>query len=139
MIRSLQVNVAKPFSIVTAGAALTRGMAVTYDAATNSVSPATASAGFGIVDVSPNYDGINASVTPSDASFEDIKKEALCFYVSYCHGERIATNQITGSLSAGASVVAKDGKFAAGEGGEWIYVGVYSDPDFSDMHILQHV
>ena len=140
MIRNLQINMAKPISIVNAGEALTRGMAVSYDPATHTVSAATAASGFGVLDVAPNYDGINAVFTPSDGAFENIAKGDLCFYISFYAGERIATNQIEASgLVAGDKLQATAGKFAKATGdAEWIYVGAYSDPTFDDMHIIQH-
>lgn len=138
MIRYLQVNTSKPFQITTATADIKRGAPAVYDAATDKLVAATAE-GFGFVDVAPNYDGINAIITPNDAAFEDIKAGDLCFYVSFYPGERIATNQIdAGSLSAGTKLTVSGGKLAAGEG-EWVYVGPYSDPDFDDMHIIQHL
>ena len=140
MIRDLQANTSKPVQIVVATADVTRGAPVVYDAATNKIVAATAD-GFGFVDISPNYDGINAYRTPTDADFEEIKAGDLCLYKSYCHGERIATNQITmASVTAGTKLTVTGGKLAkASTGGDWVYVGPYTDPDFDDMHIIQHL
>ena len=93
MIRDLQVNTAKPVSILMAKENLTRGMAVSYDAATGKVEKATALTGFGFVDVSPNYDGINAAITPTDGDFEPVAKDSYCLFKSYCSGERITKSQ----------------------------------------------
>ena len=54
---------------------------------------------------------------------------------------RDATNQITmASVTAGTKLTVTGGKLAkASTGGDWVYVGPYTDPDFDDMHIIQHL
>lgn len=142
MIRDIQVNTAKSVQIVVAAEALKRGMAVSYSPSTGKVSKATAENAFGFVDVAPNYDGINAVITPNDSQFEDIAAGAQCLYKTYYQGERIATNQVAATgLAANDKVDAAAGILTESAGGteEWVYCGAYSDPDFTDMHIFQHV
>ena len=142
MIRNLQVVTNKPIEIVTAGAELTRGMAVTFAPATKSVTAATTGANVCFVDVAMNFDGCNAAITPTDADFEEIKNGDLVLKIVPLHGEHYATNQITASgLTPGDPLTASAGKLVKATTGAgtdnsagFVYVGKYDDPDFDDMY-----
>ena len=124
MIRNLQVVTNKPIEIVTAGAELTRGMAVTFAPATKSVT------------------ACNAASPPTDADFEEIKNGDLVLKIVPLHGEHYATNQITASgLNPGDPLTASAGKLVKATTGAgtdnsagFVYVGKYDDPDFDDMY-----
>lgn len=135
MYRALQVNVAKNVEIVRADEDLIRGMAVYYNPANGSVAK-TGTGDLCLLDVAPNYDGINAAITPNDASFEEIKEGALALKITLYTGEHYATNQITASgLTAGDKLTVSNGKLVKGsDDAKFIYVGAYADPDFADMH-----
>lgn len=142
MYRALQVYTGKPIEIVKAGGALTRGMVATYAPATGTVTAATGTDAVCLIDVAPNYDGINAAITPNDAAFEKIAEGDLVLKVVPNHGEHFATNQITADgLAAGDLLEAAAGKLvkATGSAGQFVYVGAYADPDFSDMHEIYYV
>lgn len=142
MYRALQVYSGKPIEIVKAGGALTRGMVATYAPATGTVTAATGTDAVCFVDVAPNYNGINAAITPNDTAFEKVEEGDLVLKVVPNHGEHFATNQITASgLKAGDLLQASAGKLvkASGSVGQFVYVGAYSDPDFSDMHEVYYV
>lgn len=142
MIRNLQVVTNKPIEIVTAGAELTRGMAVTFVPATKSVTAATTGTNVCFVDVAMNFDGCNAAITPTDADFEEIKNGDLVLKIVPLHGEHYATNQITASgLNPGDPLTASAGKLVKATTGAgtdnsagFVYVGKYDDPDFDDMY-----
>lgn len=146
MLRYLQVVEMKPITIVTAGADMTRGAAVTYAPATNSVSAATTGTAVSLVDVAMNFDGCNAAITPTDADFEAIKNGDLVLKVTPLHGEHYATNQITAAgLNPGDALTASAGKFVKATTGAgtdnssgFIYVGKYNDPDFDDMYEIYY-
>lgn len=136
MIRTLQCIDHKNIPVVTASADLKRGAIVTKTA-DNKVANASA-AGFGFVDITPNYDGINAVIIPSDGAFEDIKSGALCLYIPVHSGERYATSECAEGLAVGDKIgMGENGKFAASESGEFVYGGIYDDPTGIKMYIVE--
>ena len=143
MIRFLQVDENKNIQILKAGEALTRGAAVTKNYATDAVGKATATGGIYLVDVAPNYDGINSVIAPTDGSFESIASGALVLFVPTYEGERYATTELTvGALVQGGYLKAASGKFVAGVTNdvcEWVYGGTYSDPTGKTMYIVERV
>ena len=142
MLRFLQVTEGKELPIRTAAEAMTRGGLITVDYTDDTVDKATANTGFSFVDVAPNYDGINAMVSPTDSAFEDISDGALIITVPAYVGERYATSELTiGTLSKGDLIVASSGKFVAASSGtaEWRYGGLHSDPSGITMYIVEKV
>lgn len=143
MLRYLEVLKNKPIQILKAGAALTRGGCVVKDYTDGTVDPATADAGFCLIDNAPNYDGINAVIAPTDADFESIASGALCLLVPTFVGERYATTELTPtSLSVGDALIASAGKFVKGAQNDvcdWVYGGTYADPTGLTMYIVERV
>lgn len=144
MIRSLQVNTAEPIKITAALEAMTRGMCVYEDFANGGVKKSSDVAGFYLVDVAPNYDGINAVITPNDSGFENVAVGQKVLLIPVGHNRRYATNQITATgLVKGDKLKASAGLFVKASAGdttaEWVYDGAYSDPTFTGMHVVQHV
>lgn len=137
MIRTLQAITHKNIPVVTAAADLKRG-AIVNKTVDNKVDNASA-AGFGFVDITPNYDGINAVIMPADEDFEDIEKDALCLYIPVHSGERYATSECADEgLSVGDKIgVGENGKFAKDEDGEFVYGGIYDDPTGIKMYIVE--
>lgn len=143
MIRTLQCIDHKNIPVVTASADLKRGAIVTKTV-DNKVDNASA-AGFGFVDITPNYDGINAVVIPSDGDFENIESGALCLYIPVHSGERYATSEVVASgltkgdmLTFGASDnVGKLVEVESGKTGEFVYGGAYDDPTGIKMYIVE--
>lgn len=136
MIRTLQAITHKNIPVVTAAANLKRG-AIVNKTVDNKVNNATV-AGFGFVDITPNYDGINAVVMPADEDFENIKNGALCLYIPVHSGERYATSECAEGLTVGDKLgVGDNGKFAKNESGEFVYGGIYDDPTGIKMYIVE--
>jgi hypothetical protein len=143
MIRFYQVNTAKNIPIVTAGEALKRGAPVTIDYSDNTVDKATTTGECFLVDISANYDGINAMVTPTDGSFEDIASGATCLAVPTLLSESFGTTELTvGTLAKGDPLKAVSGKFVAGVAGDtcvYRYGGTVSDPTGLTMYEVKRV
>ena len=138
MLAYLQVDELKPIRIVTASEALTRGAVVAPGSTDKTVAKATATTGYGLVDIQKNYNGINAVIEPSDADFESIASGSLCLYIPLYPGERFATTEVTTtSLSAGDKVKATSGKFAKDSSGNCVYRGTYANPWGLDMYIIE--
>lgn len=140
MIRTLQCIDHKNIPIVTATTALKRG-AVVNKSFDNKVAGATA-AGFGFVDISANYNGINAVAAPADDAFENIPQGALCLYIPVHSGERYATSEVVATgLSNGDKLTfgssGNVGKLVEGESGEFMYCGAYDDPTGITMYIVE--
>ena len=142
MLRFVQVNTAKNLPVVEASEALTRGMAVTLAVSTGKVGKATATSGVGFVEAVPNYDGINAVLTPTDGDFESIASGDTCVFVPTYPGEVYATNQITSTgLSKGDALEMSAGKFIKKGSSTtaatcWTYGGAYDDPSVTGMHLV---
>lgn len=141
MIRFLQVNEGKPIQVLAASEAMTRGGLVMKDFANDTVGKATAATGFALVDVSPEYFGVNAVITPSDAAFEAIAEDQQVLYVVAEPGERYAVTECDSGLTKGDKLVASGGKFVKATTGdyEWVYGGTYDDPTGLDMYIVECV
>lgn len=132
MIRFLQVNTAKNIPNVKAKTELVNGAPITFDHATLEVSKATGACAY-LVKAAENYDGLNAVILPSEGDFEKIAVGEICHAVPVYRGERYATTEVEGSLTAGQRIAAATGKFAASESGDWYYVGEYNDPTGKTM------
>lgn len=137
MIRNLVVTTNKHIREVKADVNMKRGAAAEINYATDEAVLASSDDCF-LVDVSKNYNGVNAVVDPSDADFEDIKAGSIVLLIPVFPGERYATTEVTNgaSLEIGASLTATSGKFVAGEG-KWAFMGKYSDPTGLDMYIIE--
>lgn len=140
MLRIVEGHTNKALSVMyTASAAMKRGAFVTPNEADMTVGPATGATQY-LVDVSPNYDGCNAAIEPSDGAFEDIEVGDRVILVPVLIGEKYATSEVTkGSLNAGDKIAATSGKAAADESGDWEYCGEYSDPTGIPMYIVKRV
>ena len=140
MLRIVEGHTNKALSVMyTASAALKRGAFVTPNEADMTVGPATGATQY-LVDVSPNYDGINAAIEPTDGAFEDIKEGDRVILVPVLIGEKYATSEVTkGSLNAGDKIAATAGKAAANASGDWVYCGEYSDPTGIPMYVVKRV
>lgn len=140
MLRIVEGHTNKALSVMyTASAAMKRGAFVTPNEADMTVGPATGATQY-LVDVSPNYDGCNAAIEPTDGDFEDIKVGDRVILVPVLIGEKYATSEVTkGSLTAGDKIAATAGKAAADEGGDWMYCGEYSDPTGIPMYVVKRV
>lgn len=143
MYRLIQGNTAKNIIIAEAGEAMTRGAAVTIKGSDGKVYKATEGTGAYLVDVAPNYDGINAVVEASDKEFEAITEGQKVLVVPAYVGESFATTEVTkGSLAVGDAIKADAGKFvAAGKNTayDFVYNGVYSDPTGLAMYKITRV
>lgn len=139
MIRALQVIDHKNISVVTAAAELKRGSLVTKNGENKVNKTAANATSFGFVDVSANYDGVNAIVNPTDDSFETIKSGALCLYIPVHSGERYATSECASGLTVGDKLATDaNGKFAkASTDGAFMYCGTYDDPTGIAMYIVE--
>lgn len=140
MLRIVEANTNKALSVMyTASAAMKRGAFVTPDESNMTVGPATGATQY-LVDVAPNYDGINAVIEPTDADFEDIKEGDRVILVPVLIGEKYATSEVDkGSLNAGDKISATSGKAAANASGDWVYCGEYSDPTGIKMYTVKRV
>ena len=142
MIRFLMVDEGKPIHQCKAGAELKRGAPVVKDADGATVTSATNGLGEFLVDVAPNYDGVNAIVEPTDGMFENIVENQTVLVIPTQPGERYATTEVTvGGLTAGDALVATSGKFAkagATTNYIWVYRGEYNDPT-GKMYIIERV
>ncbi len=140
MLRIVEGHTNKALSVMyTASAAMKRGAFVTPNEDDMTVAPATGATQY-LVDVSPNYDGINAVIEPTDGAFEDIEEGQRVILVPVLIGEKYATSEVTkGSLTAGDRIAATSGKAAADEDGDWMYCGEYSDPTGIAMYTVKRV
>jgi len=138
MIRIVEGHTNKALSVMyTASAAMKRGAFVTISEDDKTVAPATGATKF-MVDVAPNSDGINAIVTPTDDSFEDITVGDRVIVVPVLDGEKYATTELTvGEAAVGAKMAATAGKLIAATTGDWIYCGTYSDPTGLAMYTVK--
>lgn len=143
MLRFLQVNKDKPLSILTAGAALTRGGVVYTDVDDSQLKVLSSGTGDFFVDVSKNYNGTNSYINPTEGSFETIASGAKCIRVPTEVGERYATSQLTlGTLDKADPVTVSSGGFikAAGVASyAWIFDGEYEDSTGIDLYIVEKV
>lgn len=144
MYRGIEVNTAKNIDIVKAGsAALTRGAPVVKDYTDDTLDAATTTGLVFLVDVSKNYDGMNAIVSPQDKDFETIAAGATCLAVPTYVGEKFATTELTiGSLTKGDYLKASSGKFVAAATNDvcnYVYGGTYSDPTGLTMYVVECV
>ena len=144
MIRYLQVVQGKPIRHLKAAAALTRGAVVAQDVKAGTVSAATGTGDY-LLDVDPNYDGLNAVINPTDGEFENIDNGADVLVIPALFGERYATTEVTAAgLAVGDPLVAKAGKFEKAVQGaadvtyHWVYGGTYDDPT-GTMYIIERV
>lgn len=137
MLRIVEGHTNKAVSVMyTASAAMKRGAFVTPDESDLTVGPATGPTCY-LVDVAPNYDGINAVIEPNDGAFEDIEEGQRVILIPVLLGEKYATSEVTkGSLNAGDKIAATSGKAAADENGDWVYCGEYSDPTGIAMYTI---
>lgn len=132
MLRMLQVKANKPIKTTyAAGATMTTGMLVSLDHVNSEVDKAT-DAGYYLVDIEKNYDGINAVVPPEDDTCEAIAQYAKVKVIPTEIGERYATDQITISgVSVGDPLEATAGLFTEATSGDtyrWVYCGTLADP-----------
>lgn len=140
MLRIVEGHTNKALSVMyTASAAMKRGAFVTPKEDDMTVGPATGATQY-LVDVAPNYDGINAVVEPNDGDFEDIKEGDRVILVPVLIGEKYATSEVDkGSLNPGDLISATSGKAATNESGDWMYCGEYSDPTGIKMYTVKRV
>lgn len=140
MIRFLSVTEDKNLPIRKASAEMKRGAAIVVNHVDDTVAPASAETGIFLVDVAPNYDGINAVITPNDSAFEKIEAGQNVISIPVYVGERFATTECADGLSMGAGLKAEAGEFVAADGAyEFVFKGEYSDPTGLKMYIVEKV
>ena len=143
MLRYLNVEENKNVRILPVSADTKRGAPVVIDYANDEIDAATAVNGIGLLDIAPNYNGINSVIAPNDTSFETIKEDSYGLVVTPRVCEKYATTELTkGTLQKGNYIKASSGKFVTGASGdvcEWIYGGEYSDPTGLTMYSVGRV
>lgn len=134
MIRYLQSASKKPVKLMKVSANMKTGSLVSQDFANDEADQQTSGLGDCLVDVAPNYDGVN-SVIPKNDTEDSIVSGKLASIISPAVGERYAVDQINkaGLLEGYPLNAGTGGKFVKGSASssyKWVYGGEYNDVDF---------
>lgn len=139
MLRELNVVANKPRQFAVTSAAVTNGMVVAKNYATETIAAATG-AGDYFVEAQKNYDGINSVVAPTDGDFETIASGAAAILIPTYVGERYATSACATGLTKGDPLTVSNGSFVEQASGtyQWVYGGTYADPT-GTLYIVEKV
>ena len=142
MIRYLQVVQGKPIALMTASSDVRKGAPAAKDFTDMTVAHEATGMGLYLIDIAPEYKGMDAIVEPTDGAFEEAKSGAIVRVIPTMIGERYATSELTvGDLTEGDKLSASSGKFVKATAGQaaWVYCGEYSDPTGIKMYAIERI
>lgn len=143
MLRYLQKQSRVPVEAAVAGEDLVSGAPIYKDAETGEIMSLATGLCDDLVDIRMNYDELNAVVSPTERSVEQIAADSLALRVTTRVGDRFSTSEITATVAQkGDPLVASNGKFVRASGGaayQWVYDYAYLDSVGATLHAIEKV